>query len=334
MRPTIEAPLSTNFDSIDILRGLAAIMVVLSHISGILSTMGPIQPLLRIFLEYGYLGVDIFFVISGFIITHSLIVSDYRLRLFPRFLLKRIIRIEPSYLLSVAFVLLLSYIVTLSPIYRGIPFIIDVKQVLYHISYLPTHYGYKWLNPVYWSLEAEFHFYVLIGLFYPIIFHTKATLVLFLLLGSGLTYFMAYHVFYYSALFVFGIASAAFKHQRITIREYYALLLVNFVVAGGFHFDPIKLAVGALTSYFLIIQGVHWGRMRIMRFLGRISYSLYLIHMPLATKSIRVLKLVLTDYIHNVTVLILTLLICLVVSFVFYLLIERPTQRLSKQIRY
>ncbi len=333
MRPTNDIKISNNFDQIDILRGIAALMVVLSHISGILSTMGPIQPLFEIFLKYGFLGVDIFFVISGFIITHSLIINNYKLKLFPKFLLKRIIRIEPSYLLSVAFVILTSFVVTLSPLYHGIPFNIDYRQILFHLAYLPTHFGYNWLNPVYWSLEAEFHFYILIGLFYPIIFRNKTTLVLFFLFASCFTVFIDFSVFQYSVLFVFGIASAALKHKRFTITEYLVLLIINTLIALFLNFDSTKLIVGAITT-FIIIQDSYSFRINFMKFLGLISYSLYLIHMPLAIKLIRVLKLVFTDYNQNITVFTITLLACLIVSFLFYLLIEKPTQKISKSISY
>lgn len=333
MRPTNNTKISNNFDQIDILRGIAALMVVLSHISGILSTMGPIQPVFEIFLEYGFLGVDIFFVISGFIITHSLAVSNYKLELFPKFLLKRIIRIEPSYLLSVAFVLMLQYVVTLSPLYQGIPFNIDFRQVLFHLAYLPTHFGYNWLNPVYWSLEAEFHFYILVGLFYPIIFRNKNTLVSFFLIASCFTYFVDFSVFQHSVLFVFGIASAAFKHQRISITEYIVLLVINILIALFLNFDSTKLIVGALTA-FIIIQESFSIRNSFMKFLGLISYSLYLIHMPLATKLIRVLKLMFTEYNQIIIVFTLTLFTCIIVSYLFYLLIEKPTQKLSKSVSY
>lgn len=330
----IESVCSKNahFDSIEILRGVASLLVALCHISGILSTMGPIEPLLQIIMDYGVLRVDIFFVISGFIITHSLIVNQYQWRLFPKFILKRIIRIEPPYLISILFVLLLSFMVTLSPLYRGVPFEVNVKQLLFHVAYLPIHFGYKWINPVYWSLEVEFYFYLFIGLFYPILFYNKISIIVFLLLGGILAHFVAFNVFHCSVLFAFGIACAAFKHQYLNLLELYKLIFVIFMMASILHLAPIKLTVGALTAY-LILQQIEWGAMSIMRFLGRISYSLYLVHMPLAIKTIRLLKHVWHDYMNNYTVLLVTLFVCIIVSYLFYLFIELPAKRWSKRIK-
>src|ERR1035441_2897196 len=48
--------------------------------------------------KYGWLGVEIFFVISGFIIPYSLYKAGYRVSDFTRFLLKRIARLDPPYL--------------------------------------------------------------------------------------------------------------------------------------------------------------------------------------------------------------------------------------------
>ena len=86
-------------ESVDCLRGIAVGMVVLMHLfvganSGLKGGQ-IIEPVLR----YGWLGVDVFFVISGFIIPFSLHRSGYQIGQFGRFLLKRIIRLDPPYLL-------------------------------------------------------------------------------------------------------------------------------------------------------------------------------------------------------------------------------------------
>ena len=56
----------------------------------------------------GFIGVDVFFVISGFVIPLSLQGRDYRIADFPRFMIRRLVRLEPPYLVSIALTILLS----------------------------------------------------------------------------------------------------------------------------------------------------------------------------------------------------------------------------------
>ena len=68
--------------------------------------------------KYGLLGVKIFFVISGFIIPFSMFRAGYQVRSFFQFMLKRIARLDPPYLASIAIVVLGFWLSSLSPICR------------------------------------------------------------------------------------------------------------------------------------------------------------------------------------------------------------------------
>jgi len=97
---------TSRVEIIDSLRGLAAFAVAWVHFTnggnliqaGWLKTSG----------AYGWLGVEVFFVISGFIIPFSLYHSGYR---FPshvgRFIFKRILRLDPPYLVTIALTIVL-----------------------------------------------------------------------------------------------------------------------------------------------------------------------------------------------------------------------------------
>ena len=76
---------------INALRGFAATWVAWGHFAGVQGHW------LRVSGTYGYLGVHIFFVISGFVIPWSLYRAAYVLRDYPRFLLKRNVRLYPPY---------------------------------------------------------------------------------------------------------------------------------------------------------------------------------------------------------------------------------------------
>src|SRR5258708_27178437 len=142
---------------IDIVKGLRAfggMFVGWGHFS---QNQGPWLDLSG---KYGYTGVYIFFVISGFIIPYSLQRGGYTVRNFGRFMLKRSIRIYPPYLLSIPITLLaLSRLVH--------PHSTDVVHVsfqlfLYHPLYLnDLVVGYPWINVVYWTLAIAFQWYFL-----------------------------------------------------------------------------------------------------------------------------------------------------------------------------
>jgi peptidoglycan/LPS O-acetylase OafA/YrhL len=80
---------------LDGLRGIAAVAVVFSHLP-------------PFFFFYGQLGVDLFFVLSGYLITTIIIEDRDKPRFLRTFYIKRILRIWPVYFLTLAFVLFAS----------------------------------------------------------------------------------------------------------------------------------------------------------------------------------------------------------------------------------
>ena len=149
---------------IEAMRGAAAIAVALFHIAGQLD--GAVAAVLR---QFGWLGVDVFFVISGFVVPLSLSGRDYTLRDFPRFLLRRLARLEPPYIASIVLVIALWQLSSMFPGFAGQVPAISLEQIAAHLFYLVPLTSQTWLSPVYWSLAYEFAFYILVGiLFVPL----------------------------------------------------------------------------------------------------------------------------------------------------------------------
>ncbi len=80
--------------NLDILRGLAALAVCFFHFDRESLFKGTFYPEIA---KYGYLGVDVFFVISGFVIPLSLSASDFTLRGIWAFWAARFLRLYPAY---------------------------------------------------------------------------------------------------------------------------------------------------------------------------------------------------------------------------------------------
>ncbi len=81
---------------LDGVRGLAILLVMLSHFIVVGNNLGTGTPIAR-FLHSGYLGVDLFFVLSGFLITGILIDSKSSPNYFGTFYMRRALRIFPLY---------------------------------------------------------------------------------------------------------------------------------------------------------------------------------------------------------------------------------------------
>ncbi|WP_438660209.1 acyltransferase family protein [Pseudomonas sp.] len=142
---------------LDLLRFLAAIAVVFFHYAfrgyakGDMSTMP--YPLLAEPAKYGYLGVELFFMISGFVILMT--ASSNNLRVF---FISRVVRICPAFWVCCT----LTYLITLAigqPRYTA-----DVYQYIANMTLLSDWMGVPPIDGVYWSLFAEIKFYLMISI--------------------------------------------------------------------------------------------------------------------------------------------------------------------------
>ena len=130
---------STQLNSIVLLRGIASLMVCYYHFAGTIPHfIGPSNPL-KFFAPFGKYGVEIFFIISGFILPYALHKSNYQVKNYLRFLSKRIIRIEPTYIFQLVSIIFFNLICNLNPIARStFRFQIDLNQSMpldVHIEY-------------------------------------------------------------------------------------------------------------------------------------------------------------------------------------------------------
>lgn len=146
----------------DGLRGIAILLVLLRHAARpVFDTHGEILPLgswdLAVPLLNGWMGVDLFFVLSGFLITHHLLQhwpGEFQIGYFSRYWLKRVLRTFPAYYATLAVVAF-----GLLPFYR--PSVDEFGTHLWqHVLYLQDYFGSQWV-PAFWSLGVEEKFYLL-----------------------------------------------------------------------------------------------------------------------------------------------------------------------------
>lgn len=340
---------SRRIDGLDFLRGIASFGVCWFHLTTFHYTSpdGPFYHLVRSSGAYGWLGVEVFFVISGFVIPYSLYRARYELKNYTTFILKRVIRLDPPYLVSLVLILVLAYAYGLytgkAAVVEGAP--ISVTRVALHLGYLNMFFSQPWLNPAFWTLAIEFQYYLIMGLVFPLVRSRSrwvriAFLICFALpaffdrptlMTGGVPY--SRFIFQFGFLFVMGIAS--FQRWVELIGRWEYAISICLATVGAFFTSGLAPALAGLFAIVCINLYNH--RNFISAFFGNISYSLYLLHWPLGHLTLSVIgnKFVgaQTD-IAKTGMLILTLGVCLMSSYLLYRLVERPAQQWSSRIKY
>lgn len=144
------------FSLLDALRFAAALAVVGYHYlafpePGLGTPVSIVAPGVFRIAKYGAFGVDLFFVISGFVILMSGLGRSA-----GGFVASRISRLYPAYWLGVV-----ATAVVVAVAAPGHPF--DLRQVLANLTMVHHAFGIDDVDPVYWTLWVELHFYVIVG---------------------------------------------------------------------------------------------------------------------------------------------------------------------------
>lgn len=156
-------PNPNRYTHIDLLRGLAALLVVWMHSSEVFRTLLPTdQPGIWAYelaetVDFGRIGVVAFFAISGFVIPSSFdpITSHAGLR---RFFIRRFFRLFPAYWLSIPLGIWSAWYLWDKPV--------TAQQIFANLSMLPEALGYPPIEGLYWTLQLELSFYAICTLLY------------------------------------------------------------------------------------------------------------------------------------------------------------------------
>ena len=151
---SLSTPTVNRLASLDFVRGIAILLVMGWHFEKIPTSFIPFQVIAYSGWTFGWAGVDLFFVLSGFLVGGLLFKELRRTGKFDakRFLLRRGFKIWPQYYIFILFVLLLK-------IAQHQPFDGFLWQNLFHVqNYTGTDITHTW------SLAVEEHFYLVLAL--------------------------------------------------------------------------------------------------------------------------------------------------------------------------
>lgn len=291
---------------VDALRGFAAFGVFFHHLTytnrhaAIVREIVP--AVVDAFANYGRYGVQIFFVISGFVIAHSLREDPVTPRSVGNFILRRQVRLDPPYWTMLVLILAWGLVTTPTFCFPP-PWEVGTGEILANFVYLHRILGLADLLIVAWTLCLEIQFYLLNLLILALgriicrgrrSSNVEATLLLITGIAS-----VAYRVHdpqsagdlytwfpYGWCLFAGGaLAELSIRDRRVDGHfRSFLMLFVAFYTLGGNSWQPDSV-IGLSTIALLWGAGklgtlTTWLRHGVFRYLGRTSYSLYLVHYP------------------------------------------------------
>ena len=285
------APTNKRYEELDSLRGIAALLVVFFHF-----TLGRSE--YNTFFKLGTTGVDLFFIISGFVIFMSLQKTSKGLD----FVINRVSRLYPTYWAAVSFTFL---ILLLAAIYKGQPNLSELGlKFIGNLTMFQFYLGIPNLDGPYWTLKIEMLFYISILILFSLkwlrflngigVFLCLTTVLVtqyfydqkivgvvlwFIPLFQFIPLFFAGTIFYKIStdknqliykyflvilcllcqILLFPYVGESKRY--ISWTEYNVMLVVYFVLFALFVNNGLKFIVNKTTLFF-----------------GKISYALYLLH--------------------------------------------------------
>jgi peptidoglycan/LPS O-acetylase OafA/YrhL len=322
--PTVQATGPTactgHWPELDGLRGLAILLVVAYHNSDMFSAIGGVMRVPALVAGAGWFGVQLFFVLSGFLITHNLLKSRGATNYLSAFFARRVLRIFPLYYSTLLMFLVVLPLVVVLPVGIAKTYKDQIWLWVFLSNWNTSSGGGVYWFPHYWSLAIEEQFYlvwpfVIAGfserLLWPILAFVIVTAIAIrsMWLHAAVPPQVIYTVtlcrmdaLACGALGALMIQRTAFRalvrRNATTILFGVAGLLATIALTTRFQpYDTTMVAVGytviafAMAGPLLVSVAGHSTRagntLRLilafapLRSVGKVSYAMYVFHVPL-----------------------------------------------------
>ena len=356
--------MTERYKSIDSLRGLAAMLVVWLHVCEVFASVpGIAQHGIALHsissdLGFGRIGIVAFFAISGYVICPT--ISGPTIQGSSVFLIKRIFRLLPAFWFAMLACWFASWYL------RGIP--IEASTVLSNATMLPSLLGEPFIQGHFWTLEIELVFYGAVIILFVLGIHQNP-LALLILSGVGVLIlaattlqfipkteshwsFASYHL----AIMFWGALIRIWQSGRQPMVRFfsfpvgikYLVGLATLCVFSPLFYSLLKWfltsdaeKLNATASFafgmmlFLVFAFAKNLHSKLMVWLGKISYSVYLLHPAVFYTFFYLVK----QYpehplanLHMGVYLVVTVILVCLLSEVVYRVIENPANQLARRI--
>jgi peptidoglycan/LPS O-acetylase OafA/YrhL len=341
---------------IDGLRFLAVSWIFVYHLNDYLINFFPVNDIIffQKILQNGHLGVELFFVISGFVL--SLPFARYYLRqgkkvYLKQYFIRRLTRLEPPYFLIMIFLFFFKIITHVHTANELTPHLMASLFYAHNIIYSGT---LPVINSVAWSLEIEIQFYIMMPLLAHV-FTLQRNIRRVLLLSIMVMMPVVQYLFKSDTLFFYQFIQyfiAGFLLADIYVsydRQYFfkpkqSLLNNVFIVLGAFAFASILIIHSTRTDlvytifiplvillfYSIVLFIPFWKNLFSIKWIsiiGGMCYTIYLIHLPvMATFGQYFVKYKITNeyFVYFILQLLIQGTLTIFFSSLFFYFIEKP----------
>jgi len=288
------------FYSVEILRFLTSLSVLFFHYRHFFGPWNttttneftqieknlPFYSILENFYLYGFYGVNVFYTISGFVFAHIYLAINEKVK-FRNFFVNRFARLYPLHFATLLIIITLQFVSILELNSFQVVFFNDLYHLilqLFFISAWGFEDGHSFNGPI-WSISVEiaiyFVFFLLIGLLNKHRTYLSVAVIILLILIDKFTAYDGLFIecarLFFSGFLVYFICTRSISKIFLNLLSI-TLLILSFV--GNF---KTFLFCPSLVMFFVTLEPTitKSSTKNIFNNLGNLTYSLYLLHVPL-----------------------------------------------------
>ena len=315
----------TRLTELDGLRGLAALAVVFYHYTYRYDKIYGHSFEVPEWFNYGKFGVQIFFMISGFVIYWTISRSEKPLD----FIWSRFSRLYPVYWASLIITFATLFIFTLPG--REQYF----NTFLANFMMIHEYFGYQHIDGSYWTLTLElaFYFWVLTIFCFGQIKNIEKILLFWTITAAFLTFYFynlnitpqtqSFFILKYVNFFAAGVCFYKYKEKSESIWTHFLISAAIFSVYLSYPINSFIL----LSLFFLVFSLIIKNKLRFLGhrslvYIGTISYSLYLLHQNIGYVIINAFY---AQHLNPILAIFVSLIVTILLAHLLLITVERPS---------